>query len=387
MNIFKNVIYTVRNTIFLLVSISLFIFTEIFLFIYAFFKYAKYSVSSICGIITFLTINNYLLYGKGFLKILIFIYILYTLIFVFLIIEDSKESMKSLIEDTIEKTTYMIDITCKDIMSKGNIYKGFNFMFYVSKVMFFLTSYICRGIFVIVTFPLIIGFINSKKYMYLINFKYTIPKILSVLIIIFIFSFVITVMLTCIQYSYYIKEFQNHIIMSYESREQRTIDIAKNIFNKKRYDKKIKRLNNEIIEICEKCNQLYLKTQNFKLYQLNFEENAKYVGEIKSLKARVSVIGKLESLDKMYEALKVELKKANSIYAEYKEFVCSLLKKYQLSNMEIRVMEMFSNCNDMESLKTTYKKLCKLYHPDNCGDSEEMKYINSTYNELCKKFE
>lgn len=48
--------------------------------------------------------------------------------------------------------------------------------------------------------------------------------------------------------------------------------------------------------------------------------------------------------------------------------------------------QFFAGCNDWEQVKTRYRDLMKIYHPDAGGHEEASKKINAEYNVLKKKF-
>lgn len=47
-------------------------------------------------------------------------------------------------------------------------------------------------------------------------------------------------------------------------------------------------------------------------------------------------------------------------------------------------MTYFQNIKTQDELKTAYRKLCKLYHPDKGGTTEQMQAINNEYERLTK---
>lgn len=51
-----------------------------------------------------------------------------------------------------------------------------------------------------------------------------------------------------------------------------------------------------------------------------------------------------------------------------------------------QIKTQFSTCNTINELKSLYKKLCNMYHPDNGGDEEVMKFVNNQYECLFNKF-
>ena len=48
--------------------------------------------------------------------------------------------------------------------------------------------------------------------------------------------------------------------------------------------------------------------------------------------------------------------------------------------------QFFAGCNDWEQVKTRYRELMKIYHPDVGGHEEASKKINAEYNVLKKRF-
>ena len=48
--------------------------------------------------------------------------------------------------------------------------------------------------------------------------------------------------------------------------------------------------------------------------------------------------------------------------------------------------QFFAGCTDWEQVKTRYRDLMKIYHPDAGGHEEASKKINAEYNRLKKKF-
>ena len=48
--------------------------------------------------------------------------------------------------------------------------------------------------------------------------------------------------------------------------------------------------------------------------------------------------------------------------------------------------EFFAGCNDWEAVKTRYRDLMKIYHPDAGGNEEASKKINAEYNILKERF-
>ena len=48
--------------------------------------------------------------------------------------------------------------------------------------------------------------------------------------------------------------------------------------------------------------------------------------------------------------------------------------------------QFFAGCNDWEQVKTRYRDLMKIYHPDAGGNEEASKKINAEYNALKAKF-
>lgn len=49
-------------------------------------------------------------------------------------------------------------------------------------------------------------------------------------------------------------------------------------------------------------------------------------------------------------------------------------------------MTYFAGVGTQEELKSTYRKLCKLYHPDKGGSTAQMQDINNEYERLMKQF-
>lgn len=45
-------------------------------------------------------------------------------------------------------------------------------------------------------------------------------------------------------------------------------------------------------------------------------------------------------------------------------------------------MEYFTNCKNLQELKSEYKRLAKIHHPDAGGDTEIMKKINAEYDRM-----
>ena len=48
---------------------------------------------------------------------------------------------------------------------------------------------------------------------------------------------------------------------------------------------------------------------------------------------------------------------------------------------------MFENIKNLEELKTEYRRLAMIYHPDQGGSEEEMKRVNSEYDRLFPVFQ
>lgn len=46
----------------------------------------------------------------------------------------------------------------------------------------------------------------------------------------------------------------------------------------------------------------------------------------------------------------------------------------------------FSNCSNVNEVKSLYRKLCFLHHPDKGGDIETIKQVNNEYHETLKSF-
>ena len=69
---------------------------------------------------------------------------------------------------------------------------------------------------------------------------------------------------------------------------------------------------------------------------------------------------------------------------------------YQYSNQNSRSendsddqdeeFQFFAGCTDWEQVKTRYRELMKIYHPDAGGHEEASKKINAEYNKLKKKY-
>lgn len=56
------------------------------------------------------------------------------------------------------------------------------------------------------------------------------------------------------------------------------------------------------------------------------------------------------------------------------------------SDVQDDEFQFFAGCTDWEQVKTRYRELMKIYHPDAGGHEEASKKINAEYNILKKKF-
>lgn len=103
----------------------------------------------------------------------------------------------------------------------------------------------------------------------------------------------------------------------------------------------------------------------------------------KDLKQAVICLQNIEELYTVLETLSSEgITKEEYERMEEQRHQKEARKNYEEPKVETKVNTFFAGCETMEQAEKRYRSLCKIYHPDNGGDTETFKRISQEYQKV-----